>query len=85
MPKITAFIARSFDAHDERKIEPILDFLQSFRSSGFVAEDADKAEVESVSKKVRDKIDAADVFVGIFTRRSPIYAETFRRKRSSFN
>src|SRR5229473_3746888 len=73
MPKITAFVARSFDPRDEQKIEPILRFLNSFRAAGFLAESAEQAEVESVSQKVRRMIDASDVFVGIFTRRHPVY------------
>lgn len=73
MPKITAFVARSFDPRDEQKIEPILKFLNSFRAAGFLAESAEQAEVESVSQKVRRMIDGADVFVGIFTRRHPVY------------
>jgi hypothetical protein len=73
MPKITAFVARSFNKEDEPKIEPIFSFLRSFRGAGFFAETAERAEVESVSKKVRDMIDASDVFVGIFTQRWPVY------------
>ena len=73
MPKITAFVARSFSQEDDPKIEPIINFLASFRTAGFFAETAARAEVESVSKKVRDMIDASDVFVGIFTKRWPVY------------
>jgi hypothetical protein len=73
MPKITAFVARSFSQEDEPKIEPIVSFLESFRDAGFFAATAERAEVESVSKKVRDMIDTSDVFVGIFTRRWPVY------------
>jgi len=73
MPKVTAFVARSFSQEDEPKIEPIVSFLRSFREGGFFAETAERAEVESVSKKVRDMIDASDVFVGIFTKRWPVY------------
>jgi hypothetical protein len=85
MPKITAFVARSFDAEDEQKIAPILDFLESFRPNGFLAETAERAEVESVSKKVRDMIDASNVFVGIFTRRYPIYDRKLLRRRDIFH
>jgi hypothetical protein len=73
MPKITAFVARSFNQADEPKIEPIFSYLRSFRKAGFFADTAEPAEVESVSKKVRDMIDASDVFVGIFTQRWPVY------------
>src|ERR1035437_6963208 len=72
MAKITAFIARSFDPDDERKLKPILDFLDSFKKMGFICTTADRAEVESVSEKVRRMIDGCDVLVGIFTRRHPV-------------
>jgi len=51
MPKISAFVARSFNQADEPKIEPIVSCLRSFRKAGFFAETAEPAEVESVSKK----------------------------------
>lgn len=73
MPKITAFVARSFSEQDEQKIAQILSFLDSFQKSGFLWRTAEPADVESVSRKVRDMIDCSDVFVGIFTRRYPIY------------
>lgn len=80
MQKITAFVARSFASTDDYKIQPILNFLDSFRSVGFVWQTAKPAEVESVSKKVRDMIDASDVFVGILTRRYPVYKLDTRLK-----
>jgi len=73
MAKISAFIARSFDDSDSPKIDPILKFLDSFRSNGFICETAERAEVESVSKKVRGIIDECQVFVGILTKRYPVY------------
>lgn len=72
--KIVAFVAKSFDPTDEAKIAPIERFLESFSKLGFVAESADRAEVESVSEKVRSQIDKSNVLVGIFTRRHPIYS-----------
>jgi hypothetical protein len=70
---LTAFVARSFDPADEGRIRPIRDFLDTFRKAGFLCEEAEAAEVESVSVKVRKMIDEKDVFVGFFTRRFPIY------------
>jgi lipopolysaccharide biosynthesis regulator YciM len=71
---LTAFVARSFDPGDEQRIQPILNFLDTFRKAGFIWESADAAEVESVSKKVRDMIDRKDLFIGFFTRRHPVYS-----------
>lgn len=39
---------------------------------GVVVETGEPPEAESISKKVRERIDRADAFVGVFTRRSPI-------------
>jgi tetratricopeptide (TPR) repeat protein len=72
-PKIVAFVAKSFDPSDEAKIAPIEKLLESFRRLGFIVQSADRSEVESVSKKVRSLIDESDVFVGIFTKRHPVY------------
>jgi len=64
MVKITAFIARSFHAQDDIKIRSIIEHLDSFRPLGFTWETAEKADMESVSQKVRDKIDGSNMFVG---------------------
>jgi Flp pilus assembly protein TadD len=71
--KIAAFVAKSFDPADEAKIAPIEKFLESFRQLGFIPRAAEQSEVESVSEKVRGLIDESDVFVGIFTKRHPVY------------
>ena len=70
---ITAFVARRFDARDEERIRPILNFLDTFRKAGFLCEEA-PAEVESLSAKVRKMIDAKDAFVGFFTKKYPVYS-----------
>ncbi|MCU1307887.1 MAG: hypothetical protein JWN45_2582 [Acidobacteriaceae bacterium] len=82
MPLVKAFVARSFDPKDEDRIRPLLSFLESPQSIGFIAETAQRAEVESVSIKVQRMIDDAQVFVGIFTTRHPIVEppEGFRRR-----
>lgn len=71
--KIVAFVARSFDPNDEAKINPITKFLESFNKLGFIVQDAEQSDVESVSEKVRSFIDQSDVFVGIFTKKHPIF------------
>jgi tetratricopeptide (TPR) repeat protein len=73
MTQLNAFVARSFDPQDEERIRPVLEFLETFRDAGFFCESADRAEVESVSKKVRGMIDERQVFIGFFTRRYPVY------------
>jgi len=71
--RIIAFVAKSFAEADEAKIAPIIKFLESFNKLGFILQDAEASEVESVSAKVRSLIDASDVLIGIFTRRHPVY------------
>src|ERR1039457_5421881 len=73
MPLLNAFIARSFLPVDEKRLEPTLTFLETFRNIGFICQSADAAEVQSVSEKVRRLIDGSDVFIGFFTRRYPFY------------
>jgi tetratricopeptide (TPR) repeat protein len=75
MRPFKAFVAKSFESKDERKTRQIEDLLDSFRPLGLQWESAERAEIESVSQKVRQKIDECDVFVGIFTRRHPIYSQ----------
>lgn len=72
MPKLTAFVARSFDEADEGKIQPIIDFLATFNKLGLVYVTAERAEPELVHKKVRRLIDESELFIGIFTKRIPI-------------
>ena len=50
MTQLNAFVARSFDPGDERRIRPVLDFLETFRKVGFFCESAEAAEVESVQE-----------------------------------
>src|SRR5258708_31391063 len=71
--RIVAFVARSFDPADEAKIFQITKFRASFNAVGFFPQSAERSEVESVSEKVRSLIDKSDVFVGIFTKRHPVY------------
>jgi hypothetical protein len=50
--KITAFVAKSFAVADEAKIAPIIKFLASLNKLGFILQDAERSEVESVSTPV---------------------------------
>jgi tetratricopeptide (TPR) repeat protein len=72
MTQLNAFVARSFAPKDGERIQPLLNFLDTFRDAGFFWHTAERAEVESVSQKVRRMIDEANVFIGFFTRRYPV-------------
>jgi tetratricopeptide (TPR) repeat protein len=69
---IRAFVARSFAAVDEARIQPLVDFLETFSPLGLIFESADHAESEGVSTKVKRMIDDANIFVAIFTKKYPI-------------
>jgi len=73
MPILKAFVARSFSAEDNRKVDPILNFLSSLQPIGLVWQTAEAAEVERVSEKVRRLIDESEIFVGILTARHPVF------------
>jgi tetratricopeptide (TPR) repeat protein len=69
---IKAFVAKSFAPADEARIQPLLDFLDTFSPLGVIFESADHAESEEVSTKVKRMIDDASIFVAIFTKKYPI-------------
>lgn len=72
---ITAFVARSFAKSDVTRIQPLIDHLNTFARLGFVCRSAEPAEAERVSEKVQRLIRDADVFVGFFTKKYPVYCE----------
>src|SRR4051812_16839473 len=78
MDLITAFVAKSFAQDDQEKVRIIETFLSSFAPIGFSWETAEAADAESVSFKVQELIAKNHVFVGIFTKRSPIYKRNGR-------
>jgi len=69
---LRVFLAKSFREIDQERIKPIETFLNSFAKLGVLIETGEPSEPESISQKVRERIDHADVFVGIFTKRFPI-------------
>ncbi|MGC2743325.1 MAG: hypothetical protein WA672_09065 [Candidatus Angelobacter sp.] len=71
--EITAFIARSFAKDDEAQLKPLIDFLKAFEPLGFRCQSAQPAEAEQVSQKIQKLIRESDVFIGMFTRKYPVY------------
>jgi hypothetical protein len=51
MNPVKAFVARSFNAADDSKVQPVTELLESFGPLGLVWETAEQVELESVSKK----------------------------------
>jgi hypothetical protein len=62
----TAFVGHSFAEEDAQLIEQIKQFLSKL---GVKCDSGKRAEPKGVSDKVRERIQAAELFVGIFTRR----------------
>jgi hypothetical protein len=79
---ITGFIARSFAPADEERLFPLINFLKAFESLGFHCQSAQPAEAEQVSEKIQKLIRDSDVFIGMFTRKYPIYTAGENEKPS---
>lgn len=63
------FIGQSFLASDKNINEAIFRFFSAF---GIKVLTGEKPKADSVSKKVKERIEEADLFIGIFTRRDKI-------------
>jgi hypothetical protein len=72
MRLLKAFVAKSFSPQDKVKNEMIEAILDQFKPLGLLRTTAEPFEVESVSRKVREKIDGCDLFICILTRRHQI-------------
>jgi len=73
MRTLTAFVAHSFAPEDQLKIRPILAQLDAFHEMGFVWKSGEPAEADRVSEKIRRRILDAQVFIGILTRKHPVF------------
>ena len=67
--EVTAFVGHSFAEKDKDVVEQLTQVLTKL---GVRCDSGLRAEASSVSEKVRERISAADIFVGIFTRRDKI-------------
>ena len=63
------FVGQSFLPQDRAVNEVIVGFLQAY---GFAVVTGEKPRASAISRKVRDRLDGAAIFVGIFTRRDKI-------------
>src|SRR4051794_25123582 len=62
----TAFVAHSFAEEDRQVVERVSQFLSKL---GVTCDSGQRAEPRSVSEKVLERLLAAELFVGVFTRR----------------
>ena len=79
MPKLSAFVGRSFHKEDSGLVNTFLKHFDTFKKLGFHCEDAEEAESKSVAEKVKAKMANKQVFIGIFTRKYPV-ADWFARQ-----
>jgi tetratricopeptide (TPR) repeat protein len=73
MSIISAFIGRSFIKEDEPLWAEIAKFLNSLSKVGFSYEDAEESQAKPISDKVKEKIARNDIFIGVLTKREPIF------------
>src|SRR5438105_12721579 len=71
---VSAFVGHSFAEEDDELIRLLIQFLTKL---GLRCESGQRAEPRGVSDKVRARLDAAEVFVGIFTRRDQLADGSF--------
>ena len=69
----SAFIGQSFADNDAKVNESVRRFLIAY---GLTVTTGEKPSAHTVSAKVKMRIDAADMFVGIFTRRDKLAAKS---------
>lgn len=70
MEHIKAFIGHSFNENDKEVINRFLNFFDSLKDTiGFEWDHAEKAESKALSKKVQDKMEGKNLFIGIFTKK----------------
>jgi hypothetical protein len=68
-PITTAFVGQSFADEDVEVNEPIKKFIEVF---GFKVLTGEKPKADTISAKVKERIEEAQLFVGVFTRREKI-------------
>lgn len=68
-PSTMVFVGQSFSPTDAVVNSAVTRFVEAW---GFTVVTGEKPKADTVSKKVRDRIEAASLFLGIFTRRDRI-------------
>jgi tetratricopeptide (TPR) repeat protein len=66
---VVAFVAKSFLPEDSEVVAEIENFLKQFEQRGLRCIDASQGKEGSLSAKVADRLDDAQAFIGILTRR----------------
>ena len=86
MSSIKAFVGHSFDEDDKDLVERFLAFFESLKgTTDFESDHAEKAEAKGVSKKVKEKMEGKNLFIGIFTKKDYRIRRHQLRKFSKLN
>ncbi len=70
MDRLKAFVGHSFDEKDQGLVQSFLSYFDSLKdTTGLEWDHAEKAEPKELSRKVREKMENKDLFIGIFTKK----------------
>jgi len=73
--RLRAFVGRSFLPQDEQVWVAVRKILEALRPVGLHFDEASEAQLRTISDKVRSKLEHCSLYIGILTRRFPIYAQ----------
>jgi tetratricopeptide (TPR) repeat protein len=71
--RLSAFVGRSFLPTDKSVWQDLRDILDGLKPLGFDYEDAKESQPRPISEKVRELILRNDIYIGVLTKRLPVY------------
>ena len=71
--RLSAFVGRSFLEDDKQVWHDLRDLLDSLKPIGFEYEDGKEGQIRPISEKVREMILLHEVYIGVLTKRYPIW------------
>ena len=73
VPRLSAFVGRSFLDEDKLVWHELRDILDSLKPMGFEYEDAKEGQIRPISEKVKELIVRHEIYIGVLTKRYPIW------------
>lgn len=73
MPRLSAFVGRSFLDEDKSVWHHLRDMLDTFKSMEFEYEDGKEGQIRPISDKVKELICRHEIYIGVLTKRYPIW------------
>jgi tetratricopeptide (TPR) repeat protein len=71
--RLSAFVGRSFSEGDKKVWHDLRDILDGLKPMGFEYEDGKEGQIRPISEKVRELILRHEVYIGVLTKRYPIW------------